>query len=319
MLTKTDVDSLSPESAEIAGRYVSSIRKYLFPLNQGRTTAKKIEQHLLAEITFLLYSGNRLLGTDVIDCLDAYWSFAAINCGVPAAKVAAIVGRVPSAMPLLGLFDQSEISCVEQNCAEAAVARLLADDTIHWFAMQLRPSVKYETLMSRIDSLGDSCRRPEVFYPFEEICRRVGKKILRLKKPIINNVVFFRSRMTDVYPLFLNIGDLAWCFTSSRGKDSSYAIIPDVAMSEFMTAIGGFNPEYEVGEIGSIDIKEGDEVILLGSLFGEREVTLTSFSSKTDTRGRTIYRIAFFSNDADGSGLEWCVDVRPSQIKKAEA
>ncbi len=173
--------------------------------------------------------------------------------------------------------------------------------------------------MSRIDSLGDSCRRPEVFYPFEEICRRVGKKILRLKKPIINNVVFFRSRMTDVYPLFLNIGDLAWCFTSSRGKDSSYAIIPDVAMSEFMTAIGGFNPEYEVGEIGSIDIKEGDEVILLGSLFGEREVTLTSFSSKTDTRGRTIYRIAFFSNDADGSGLEWCVDVRPSQIKKAEA
>lgn len=315
-LKKSDLPQLNAASAEIAGKYVSATRQYVFPLQQSKHTPRQLAARVGFMVSALMRARNIAGSDDITDLIKGYWCYCALKCGVAPSALIAILGYAPLSMPLLSLCVADGTEPVDADSVDAAVADMLVDNPRRWFAMQFRQSVKLEQIEKRFEVLPDSVARPDLFYPYEEICKRVGKKILHERRPVINNVAFFKTRITDVYPLFIRIGDLAWCFTSGRRHGSPYAVISEAAMTEFQTAIGEFTPDYEVGDIGSIDIREGDSVILLGSLFGRQQVTVKSCCTKVSKTGRTIFRISFSDMPDGRNGLEWCVDIEPGLVQK---
>lgn len=171
--------------------------------------------------------------------------------------------------------------------------------------------------------------QPEIFYPCEEIARRIGKKLVYCNKPLISDVAFFRCRATDIRPLFSRIGDMAWCYRGCGG--SQYAVIPAGAMARFQEAIGMFTSDYQLSPIGSLTPKIGERVVIIGGVFAGRDGFIEKISTNTASLGAaeanasrtapntgnassTIYRILL----PDSTGFEWRVDLDSRLVRRAK-
>ena len=213
------------------------------------------------------------------------------------------------------------------------IGKIFLDNPPQWYAMSLRPGVRFTQICHRIDQLYSSNAQrttpdvpPELFYPSEEIARVIGKKIVTRKRPFIHGVVFFRAKLTDIGRLFSKIGDLAWCYRQSARPGAPYAHITDAQFRLFQQTIAQFTPDYEVAPTGELELNQGDRVEILGGLFAGHEATmegkLSSFpASYLVTEGtpcpsphvnnNTIYRL----NIIGDNGIEWRINVNSRLLK----
>lgn len=182
------------------------------------------------------------------------------------------------------------------------VSALFIDDPLRWYAMRLRPKVRFDDVKSRIDHIEGLSTKPLLFYPLNEIAKKTGKKIIIENKPVINDVVFFRSKVTDILPMFSKIGDLAWCYTTSGRPGSPYAAIPQRNFEKFQEAIGHFTPEYEVAPMGTMIPQAGEKVIFLGGLFSGQEIDISKVEENDSSN---IYRLCFDTKN----GIDWKIGV----------
>ncbi len=95
--------------------------------------------------------------------------------------------------------------------------------------------------------------------------------------------------------MFHKIGDLAWCY---RNGDT-YASIPQAAMETFQKAIGKFTPDYEIGPVGSIALRPGDRIVVVGGAFTGKEGEIIGQSLNENG---VIYRIMLWG---DNNNIEW--------------
>lgn len=117
-------------------------------------------------------------------------------------------------------------------------------DTPRWFAMRLRPHKTLRIVTDRVAATADGAALlGTIYYPHEEIARRIGRKIMHASRPVLPDILFFRTRPTAVTPLFRNIGDLAWCYRTAPSPTAPYATIPDADMRRFQHTIGLFTPD----------------------------------------------------------------------------
>lgn len=117
-------------------------------------------------------------------------------------------------------------------------------DTLRWFAMRLRPHKTLRTVTDRVTATTDGAALlGTIYYPHEEIARRIGHKIMHASRPVLPDILFFRTRPTAVTPLFRSIGDLAWCYRTAPSPTAPYATIPDADMRRFQHTIGLFTPD----------------------------------------------------------------------------
>lgn len=302
MMKKDNLATLPPQAAEIMERYCESNRKYVFPLSQSERTVRQLERELTASITDALSArGIRMFGS-LIDTARSYWSFAAIKSGLTVSGVYSILGAYPKVFPVISASALSEPNVADKESAIKTVADTFLFNPHNWYAMRLRPRVTVEHIEKRFEILRDDVARPEIFYPSREIAKRIGKKTLFKKEPVIPDIVFFKSRVTDVYPMFLKIGDLAWCYRSGNGV-GAYAAIPRGAMERFQRAIGHFTADYEVGPIGSITLRPGDTVRIIDGTFAGNEGELLKIMEAEEAG--VIYRLRLI----DDRGVEWRVRV----------
>lgn len=298
LLKREDILGFPRESLTIAERHSNPKRRYIFPLDQTKRTPRQLEAYAEQLAAHLLDLRNiRILG-DVQETVMTYWAFAALQCGIAASDVVGILGCPTSGIPSLVICSQTD------DYSESRIARIrntvsgvFLENPPAWYAMRLRPGVKFDTIDERVCALGANIRRPEFFYPCNEIARRLKKKLVYKQKPILPDIVFFKSRATDVQSLFAKIGDLAWCYTN----DGSYASIPYHAMEQFQKAIGKFTPDYEVGPVGSISLRKGDRIVVAGGPFMGLEGEI---KDETFDRENVIYRILLWGENND---IEWRV------------
>lgn len=303
-----------PEIQELCKRHISPTRKYVFDINQSRLTPRQLAQTLTERITDFLERNYIKRGKSLPDTIANIWAVAALKCGIEPQKITGCLNTRPAINPVFAICDMAEVSSDEKASILSTVAQTLISNPPHWFAMRLRPLVKYSQLVDRLESTDSKVERPVLFYPCEEIKKRINRKMVLERKPVIPDIVFFKSRMTDVLPLFREIGDIAWCYTSSTNDGCKYAIVRKSAMERFQQAIGKFSSDYEVGPIGSITPQVGDRIVIIGGLFSGNEAMVDKIEND-NSRGNTIYQVKF----PDEQGIEWRVGVDSRLVKSVDA
>lgn len=239
------------------------------------------------------------------------WALVALKSGVPAEKVRHFLSSIPPGLEILSLISKSALTGKEETEVLKLTRNSVVKDDPEWFAMRLRPKVKYEEIISRLSRISDLTGIPELFYPYSEIAKRVGGKVVWKGKPVISDIVFFKIRRNEIYPLFTHIYDLAWCYRTPGCGPGCYAKIPDKAMEEFRQAIGILSPDYELRPLGEMEMLPGDEVIILGGDFLAEKGKIIK-KPTLDEDGNKIYRVRLNSGISN-----WEIGVDARLIRKA--
>lgn len=312
-LASVKKDSPLPDDETVRRIADSNIRprnRYVFPLDQSSRTPAQLRKEIAKLFHIALSPYGIPLSPRQEDTPFDLWALVALQNGVsPAALSSLSGGNLPSFNPIIPLLDPVEVSDAEAEAIRAAVSRTLVDNPIEWHAMQFRPFVDFEKVKRAMDECRAEVSFAELFYPDEEITRRVGNKIMKERRPLIPGLLFFRSRATDIAPMFRNIGHLAWCYRQTGAKSGPYAVIPKSEMQNYQTVIGQFSSDMEIFPTGTLQIKENDRVIMLGGNFIGHQATVSGI--KTDAGGKTICRLIFIG----GNGVEWVVTADPRLLK----
>ena len=292
-LKKESLQEAVGPSRSIAEKYYAPKRKYIFPLSQSTATKKQSREMADAEIRkALAYIGISPGDTDAL--LRCLWICIAVRIGVSPSAAAEAFPLLPESYPFLSLnssfciLNSESLSPLGVGGSafcilNSKVAETLCIEVKHWYAMRLRPYVKYDQLIAGLAALESKELLPELFYPREEIARRAGKKIVWKEKPVINDIVFFKTKPDNIYPLFRHIWEIAWCYRDISGK--GYAAIPDSAMAQFQEAIGYFTPDFEIAPAGELPLKPGDKVTVIEGNFKDHLAVIL------DSPSSTVYRI----------------------------
>lgn len=244
------------------------------------------------------------------DSISFLWDCLALKAGVRPGIVRSVSPEIPPQLNFLSLCKVSQVSDSEKKEASLAVHNILSGDNPQWFALRLRPRVKYDDLIDRFSRISQEVKLPELFYPSEEIAKRVGHKVVWKGKPIIRDVVFFRSRKVDVTHLLTRLYDLAWCYRTPGGLPGQYASIPDKAMLDFKKALGMLTPDFEVAPAGEMELKPGDKVIVVNEKNME-EPGLILKKASLDNDGNKIYRVSLLNRNG-----HWDIGIDARLIRK---
>ncbi len=182
---------------------------------------------------------------------------------------------------------------------------VVIEDSLRWFAMKLRRGVVPADIIKRYGEIG------ETYYPCEEIARRVDGKMTMETRAVIADVLFFRSRRSDILPMFRAIGDMAWCYRQNGLPDSPYSVIPDSDMLRFQRTIGQFTPDMVVTPGDYADRGVGRKVRITGGIMEGYEGVIYSCPSSGDGR---ILRLQLI-NDC---GIDVKVEIPESLIESIE-
>lgn len=304
MLKKSDIDSQSSPVATILEKNCATNRQYIFPLSQHTLTPLQLHKHLEQEISSILASHGIKVSTSVRELARSYWTYEAIKRGLSITDAYAALGKLPVAMPDIARNASATKTSGSKDVIIANIGEAVLENPVNWYAMKLRHVSKFDELKRRIKELDPALRPAEIFYPAQEISKRVrgNKKIVT--RAIIPGVVFFKSLKGSVQPLFAHIGDLAWCYKAVE-DDKQYAVISRNEMMSFQRAVGQFTSDFEVGPIGSIEPREGDIIRVVGGIFDGQEGELIKVINKPETG--VIYRLKII----DGQGVEWRVALDP--------
>lgn len=244
-LTEKDLDYLTDAARRIVARHRMSPDGYLIDLRQNEMSASRLSDYLSDKLPFVIQYWGLRQSARIEDTALNYWIQAALECGISPEKVAGMIRVIPADCLSLRYITPVEVSDSESRGIIDEVASALVANPLKWFAMRLRPKVSKDDVTARISS-SESLGRlvSDFFYPYEEFVRRVDHKLIHRQQPVLPDVLFFRARVTDILPLFREIGDLAWCYRGINNTQSSYSVIPDVQMREFQLRIGQFTPDF---------------------------------------------------------------------------
>lgn len=241
--------------------------------------------------------------------LKSIWCALALKADVKASEVIGILGEIPEGMEILNIATPAKPSPEQTNTIYQKIEDYIKGEPRKWFAMRLRPKVNYDQLLQRMERVKDEIRWPELFYPMEEVTRRVGIKLVSTGRPVIHDVIFFRSRHSDVYPMIHKLYDLAWCY-KNPGNRSGYASIPDEAMRIFKRGLGMLTDEYEVAPIGELALEPGDRVEIISDEYFTRQGTVIK-KEKNDDEGNVVYRISLMHQSG-----RWDIGIDARLLKK---
>lgn len=309
MLTRSDIPGGNTELQAIARRHLQgSRRQYVFPLQQSEKTRRQVSLRVQQLLTDLFRSRGLPLADNVADTVESLWAYAALRCGASASEVAGILGHAPAGIPVLSLVAPVVVGDSRRASIISQVASAFLVNPLGWYAMSMRPGVKFNSLDCRIKAEQSSLPPLTLFYPCEEIAKVIKKKVVLRNRPFISAVVFFRTRPTDIVRIFSRIGDLAWCYTTSGRPGAPYACIASQQFERFQQTIARFTPDYEVADSGALSLRENDRVKVVGGLFCGKEGEFKNVAKEEDN---VVYRIQFVGDN----GIDWRVSIDPRLVK----
>lgn len=309
-LKKDDIGDATTAKGSIIARHVDSRRKYIFDLKQSEYTPRQMAR-LLNNMMLNLFKLQNLPYTGSIsDSIESYWAYAALQCGVFGSVIISVLGKAPKGIPALALCTKQKLSKEKIDSIANLVGETFIINPPHWYAMRLRPRATFDELSERIKSL-KNIPQPELFYPMDEIAKRIKRKLIFEKQPVIKNVVFFNSRATDVFPLFCHISDLAWCYTITGKAGSPYAAISEKAFKRFQDAIGHYTTQYRTEQNNNrANPEKGASVKILNGLFQGIEASLNKIENKN---GDSIFGLSYESENS----FKWNINISSYQAHYA--
>lgn len=306
-LQKDSCAELDGELLRITQRNISPRRKYVFDLQQTQCTERQLDAKVDNLVLQFFKANNLPYSATADETVRTYWAQAALRCGVPGSDIMGILGVAPGAMPLLKLFSPGSTDGQQRTAIIRAVEQALMCNRLRWFAMKLRPRVSIDELRQRISS-AENIDVPEIFYPLEAIAKKINKKIVYEQQPIIKDVAFFRSRITDIPALMGHVGDIAWCYKTGGPAGSTYASISEASFIAFQNAIGQYADDYRELNAGAPTPSINDRVTVTNGPFQGLEARLSAI---TTDDGNDIWRLFY----AAPNGIRWTLTVDPRQAR----
>lgn len=287
-LKKTDLESLNPAAQKIAKKYTDNKRKYVFPLNQIRSTPKQGRLHVTTLLDEVLPKIGISEYDDIDNLLYLLWICTAVFYGVSPSVIRSI-RELPHDLNFLTLCEPKPLTGEEKESLILKMADLVCSGKEKWFALKLRPRVSFEDLLAKVAKTDDKKITPAFFYPCDEIARKVGKKVVWKDRPVISDIVFIKTHTSTLVPFLRNVWELAWCYREYPG--GPYGEIPSKSMEDFQKAIDIFTPEFEIAPIGGFELKEKDRVIIVGGNYKDLKARILSKDKSSEDVDTTIYRV----------------------------
>lgn len=288
-----------------ASTYQPSISQKIY-----QKLSRQVAENKNSNILSAIKAGPDNWESGLTESLSFIWATLALKAGLQPDTVKGILTEVPSELNFLTISSAKETEKEEKERAKNIVWESLHREEQLWFAMRLRPKVKFESLMERFSLLPGDTKVPELFYPCEEIARRIGRKVVWEGRPVIRDVVFFKYHRKQIYPLFSKIYDLAWCYRNPGTGAESYASIPTKAMEDFKKSLGILNQDFEVAPSGEMKLKAGDVVVIVNGDYAEQRARITKPGGE-DADGNKVFRVSLL--DSNG---HWDIGIDARLLKK---
>lgn len=244
------------------------------------------------------------------EIISFIWGCIALKMDIRADIIKSLAPEIMSYLPFLSLTETKDINPKELLAAQKAVSLFIQGENSEWFAMRLRPKVKYDQLLNRLAILSEEYKLPELFYPNEEIMRRVGRKIEWKNKPVISDIVFFKYRRSQIPILFSGLYDIAWCYRTPGSLSRNYARIPETAMDNFKKSLGIITADFEVTPAGEMELRPGDKVVVVNGDYMDSEGLIIKKPSLDDD-GNKIYRVTLLNSNG-----RWDIGIDARLLKK---
>lgn len=313
-LKASDMSALPAQAHDIAAKYVSARREAIFPLLQTRRTPNVIEQEWSRKLASLLSTAKTAINNYTPALAAEIWVETAMAAGIAPAEARSAVWGNPVFSTALQLVTPDALTDRRKSTVLEVVAESLTHAPMHWYAMRMRRGIAPDDIEARLRDNG--ARLPEIFYPTDEIVRRVGKRMVRESKAILPEVLFFRAQPDAIAPMFRIIGDMAWCYRTAHSSAAPYAIISPVQMQAFQRIIGCFTPDVELHPYAVSTLGVGRRVrITAGVMAGYEgiihdEINLDSASPLSPAR--RIFTLRLLSD----LGLQWSINLDESFIEE---
>jgi transcription antitermination factor NusG len=248
-----------PQTAALKAKYADARRKYIFPLDQWRRTVKQIK--LAAERDFKHYlrnAGMTVGGRSNEDFITSAWVAAAKSCGISNADICACCPQVMTKPKLKGVqpsaLTQSQIDDIKRR-----VANVVMDMTPHWYAIRF---VGKDTVVSKF--IKEICHTAtyKIYYPIDEIYKKVKKKRVVESRPTIRNIMFIQTA-ADVISRIASARIEQRTFHVIRNKarqNRSFAIIPNEQMRTFSMLVSNGVDILDEEDLQKVEILTGSYV-----------------------------------------------------------
>lgn len=304
-LTKTSLPPLCCQARKIVDESISSQRKYVFPLEQGRKSENTIVMETLRKIGAVLSSIGLKLDKAFDDSTVAkIWTEAAQMADIDDRVIAAIAGEHTELPAYLKMVEPAVLTPEQKAETLSAVADYIHDTTEKWYVMNLRNNKPADIEERLANAEGCPVKKLHTFYPCEKIVVKDGKKKRIENRPVIREILFFKTRPEYVKPIFRAIGDLAWCFRANPSNpDSPYSVVNSRQMELFQRCICQFSDDMEISITHSPEIANGQKVRITGGIMEGYEGIV--IDSSTDGNNLRTFGLQL----ANDSALTWKVDV----------
>lgn len=256
---------LLPGMIRIVSRYEGWDTDYLLPvLRSGMPVPdmSRKERSYLHNVEGIFRKAGMACAADA-DLSLRLWIEIGLELGISSEVILSALSKVP---------DGSSLRCVEVGDAvggdrvDGAVAKIaesIKDCSESWYAMRLRPDASYDRVASVLKrEFGADASA--LYYPCEEIVRRVGKKLTVRTRSVIRNVVFFRASHDSLPVMARSLAEMAWIYRTGRSADSGYAVVPEYELYKFRAAVSRFTDDMDFMPADRAEWRKGRDVRITG-------------------------------------------------------
>ena len=306
-----------PMSAKgIIERNVSSRRKFVFQMEQGRRTDARIAADVKSKLSMLLTKmyGAPLMYDD--DMAVLLWISLALEAGVGPENVVGIVGRMPAVNHSIRLVERVESDERRRiEIMDIVADRVVRPTRSQWHAMKLRHGVSPDDIETAVGNM-PGISMPQTFYPMAKVARKKGGNIKYEMKPLLPDVLFFKATEGQIEPLLAAIGEMAWVYRQTASVDSPVAVIPTNDMVAFQRMVSVFTPDMVVG-MAQPELTAGQRVVVTGGALAGLEATVRRSLSRAAAADEQIE--ATFSLEITNTvGIHWTATLPASCLAPLE-
>lgn len=256
---------LLPGMMRIVSRYEEWDADYLLPvLRSGMPVSdmSQKESSYLHNVEGIFRKAGMACAVDA-DFSLRLWIEIALELKVPSEVILSPVSKVPDNSSLRYVTVSDVVGRDRVDGAVAMIAESIKDCAERWYAMRLRPDVSYDDVVSLFErKFGTGASA--LYYPCEEIVKRVGKKLTTQTRSVIRNVVFFRTLHDRLPVMARSLAEVAWIYRSGRSADSDYAVVPEYELYKFRAVVSRFNDDMDFMPVDRAEWRKGRDVRITG-------------------------------------------------------
>lgn len=253
-------------------------RKYLFALNQSHKRMPQLRREISCSVELALARAGVKSGPFQAHTATELWIAQARKNGITIPEIRAMIPQLPPAYRFMDNVEPDNLSPDIKNGILRHVANAFGYNTYRWYAIKLRRGIPGSTAIKAIkEKLPEAAWQTNFFYPEIETARRDGKKIIRLRSPLIPGIIFARALPVQAQEIdrILRGQRYGRILRQNSSAKAEFSVIPQTDMHMFQCAAGQFSADMKVEIIRYAPIQVGRRVRITNGPLQGLEGTVT--------------------------------------------